>query len=80
MKKNRFRIERRDLAAYQTTELRSMANYADRVGETLAQVEIESGLEILADLEDAIGDEIAAIGAVVGRILRRIGKELATRK
>ena len=79
MKKNRFRIERRDLAAYQTTELRSMANYADRVGETLAQVEIESGLEILADLEDAIGDEIADIGAVLLRVERRVAEELARR-
>lgn len=80
MKKRRFGIERRDLSAYPTIELKGMADYAHVVGETLAQAtDIESDAEILADLEDAIGDEVAAIEAVVGRIVRRIGEELATR-
>jgi len=36
-------------------------------------------MEILDDLEGAIGNEFAEIGGILNRVQRRIGKELATR-
>ena len=80
MKKKRFAIERRDLAACPTTELKRMAHYAHVVGETIAEACITSEVEMLADLEESIEGEIAEISAVLIRVERRIAKELATRK
>ena len=79
MKKRRFTIEDRDLAATSTTELRSIAHYAHRVSEIVAEANIESDVESLADLEAAVEHEIAAIGGVLLRVERRVAKELATR-
>jgi hypothetical protein len=79
MKKKRFAVERRDLSEYPATALKRMSDYAHVVGETLAQANITSDVEILADLEDAIGDEIADIGAVLLRVERRVAEELARR-
>jgi hypothetical protein len=79
MKKKRFGIERRDLSATSTTDLKRMAHYAHTVGETLAQADISSDVEILADLETAVHDGIADMGAVLLRVEHRIAEELASR-
>ena len=79
MKKNRFAVERDDLAAYPTTELKRMAHFVHAVGENLAEVNITLDFVVLTDLEGAVSDDLIDILNVLNRVERRIGKELAKR-
>jgi hypothetical protein len=79
MKKNRFAVERDDLAAYPTTELKRMAHIVHTVGETLAGTNITMDVAVLTDLECAVSVELVDILNVLNRVERRIGRELAKR-
>ena len=79
MYRKRYRIERRDLTAYPTPELKRMANFVHTVGEILDAAYISSDVPVLADLEAAFKDDLAGVSGVLDRIERRIGRELEKR-
>jgi hypothetical protein len=79
MKKKTFAVERDDLAAYPTTELKRMAHFVHTVGENLAGTNNTMDVAVLTDLEGAVSDELVDICNVLNRVERRIGRELAKR-
>ena len=79
MEPKRFAVERCDLAAYPTTELRPMAHFVQTVGETLAEATTTLDVALLTDLEGAVSDELVDILNLLNRVERRIGRELAKR-
>ncbi|HYW45176.1 MAG TPA: hypothetical protein VE959_20100 [Bryobacteraceae bacterium] len=79
MLRKRYAILRRDLSGYPVTKLHGIAHFVQTLDELLDQANITSDMEILDDLEGAIGNEFAEIGGILNRVQRRIGKELATR-
>ncbi|HXS93821.1 MAG TPA: hypothetical protein VN736_04395 [Candidatus Limnocylindrales bacterium] len=80
MLKKRFAILRRDLSAYPVTELRGIAHFVQTLDGLFDQANITSGMEILEDLEGAVGNELAEIGGILHLVQRRVASELATRK
>jgi hypothetical protein len=82
MNRKRLALERSDLAAYSTTELRKMVRYLHRAGELLSMADIASEEEPptgLEDLGEAITADLLAINRVVGRIAKKLGDELRIR-
>jgi hypothetical protein len=79
MMQKRYAILRRDLSGYPVTELHGIAHYVQTLDGLFNQANITSDMEILDDLEGAIGNELAEIGGIFNRVQRRIAKELATR-
>ena len=80
MEKKRFRIERFDLSAFSQTQLSSMVKFVQTAGRLVAEANIGSYDEPLADLEAAMADELSAISRVLARIENRLAGELARRK
>jgi hypothetical protein len=79
MKKQRFAVERCDLATYPTTELERMTHLVHTVAESLAEANITLEGAVLTDLEVGVSDELVDILTVLNRVERRIGRELAKR-
>jgi hypothetical protein len=79
MLRKRYAILRRDLSAYPASELHGIARFVQTLDGLFDQAYITSDMEILDDLEGAIGSELAEIGGILNRVQRRIAKELATR-
>ena len=79
MLRKRYAILRRELSAYPVTELHGIARFVQTLDGLFNQANITSDMEILNDLESAIGNELAEIGCILNRVQRRIAKELATR-
>jgi hypothetical protein len=74
-------LEQQNLSSYKTADLLRMAYYLNRVGESLASAtDIEPHVEGLADLDQALGDELGDIDAVLDRLETRVAKEIETRK
>jgi hypothetical protein len=78
--KKRFAIERRDLAKYSVEELGDMVHFLNTVWELVGEASISSDMEPLADLDEALRNELRGIERVLFRIERRLAVELATRK
>jgi hypothetical protein len=74
-----YAILRRDLSRYPVAELHEMAHFVQTLDGLFDKANITSDMEILDDLEGAIGNELAEIGGILNRVQRRIAKELATR-
>ena len=75
----RYAILRRDLSRYPVAELHEIAHFVQTLDGLVDKANITSDMEILDDLEGAIGNELAEIGGILNRVQRRIAKELATR-
>ena len=79
MLRKRYTILRRDLSTCPVTELHGIAHFVQTLDGLLDQANITSDMEVLDNLEGAIGNELAEIGGILHMVQRRIAKELATR-